>query len=67
MNLLNAYSNVSNGTGYCYSYDIVSGDVEEEWSTGGPSYALQGFSSTNGYLLYGDDLRAIHIIRPACS
>lgn len=49
-------TNSANGEGYCYSYD--GSTPAQVWAAGGTSgnrYALQGFASGCGYLVYGDD------------
>jgi hypothetical protein len=55
-------TNVSGGSGYCYSFDTRSLNAELVWEAPGDSYfALQGFASDNGYLVYGDDSDILYI------
>lgn len=56
-------TNASTGIGYCYSFNGSAG--AQVWTAGGTSsnrYAVQGFSSENGYLVYGDDGGKLYII-----
>jgi hypothetical protein len=54
------------GKGYCFYYDITDPtSASEEWAAGGTSsnpFALQGFASDNGYLVYGDDGNCLYIM-----
>jgi hypothetical protein len=59
-------TNTSSGAGYCYSYRIYNSAVAPVWTVTGTSanrYALQGFASDNGYLVYGDDGNYLYIIQ----
>jgi hypothetical protein len=55
---------VTNHNGYCFAVDLNSGTPSPSlvWNpaTGG-SYALQGFASDDGYLVYGDDGNRLYI------
>lgn len=56
-------TNSSTGSGYCYEFDGSSGT--QMWQAAGTSsnrYALQGFSATGGYLIYGDDGDYLYIV-----
>jgi hypothetical protein len=53
-------TNADEGRGYCFSFDGGSG--LQEWAAGGNSYALQGFSAEEGYLVYGDDTGTLYVI-----
>ncbi len=59
-------TNHENGKGYCYSwYAGYQATIANVWALGGTSgnpYAVQGFSSENGYLVYGDDGNYLYII-----
>lgn len=53
------------GGGYCYSFDGAT--ANPEWSvlgTSGNTYAVQGFSSDNNCLVYGDDGNYLYIMWP---
>ena len=55
---------VTNHNGYCYSVNVsgVTPASNLAWNppTGG-TYALQGFASDGGYLIYGDDSNTLYI------
>ena len=56
-------TNSGTGAGYCYSFDGTTGT--QLWTAGGASgnrYAVQGFASDAGYLVYGDDGGMLYII-----
>ena len=58
-------TNSAQGAGFCYSYDAF-GTIAQEWTAGGTSgnrYALQGFSSDGGYLVYGDDGNNLYFMK----
>ena len=58
-------TNSSSGAGYCYRHNPTSGVVQSVWTAGGTSsnpYAVQGFASDNGYLVYGDDGNYLYIM-----
>jgi hypothetical protein len=57
-------TNVSGGRGYCYSFDRedLSSPPVKGWESPGNTFALQGFASDNGYLVYGNDNDRIYII-----
>jgi hypothetical protein len=55
------------GGGYCYSFDGTTPSPSPVWTspgTGSNQYSLQGFSSDNGYLVYGDDADNLYIVSP---
>ncbi|MDR1065104.1 MAG: hypothetical protein LBL25_01885 [Oscillospiraceae bacterium] len=57
-------TNSSSGKGYAYSYTVGASAVLL-WSAGGTSnnpYAVQGFASDGGYLVYGDDGNYLYIM-----
>ncbi|MDR1409656.1 MAG: hypothetical protein LBJ12_05230 [Oscillospiraceae bacterium] len=54
-------TNAAAGTGYCYEFN-GSTPAGATWTGGGSNYALQGFASDNGYLVYGDDSDHLYII-----
>jgi hypothetical protein len=57
-------TNSANGKGYAYSY-TVGGSAAALWNAGGTSnnpYAVQGFASDGGYLIYGDDGNYLYIM-----
>jgi hypothetical protein len=63
-------TNSLNGAGYAYSFATYTGSATPLWSAGGTlspapnqHYALQGFASDNGYLIYGDDSAGLYIMR----
>ncbi|MDR2360479.1 MAG: hypothetical protein LBD85_04255 [Oscillospiraceae bacterium] len=64
-------TNSASGKGYAYSYTENSkiprvGVVASLWSAGGTSgnpYAVQGFASDSGYLVYGDDGNNLYIMK----
>lgn len=56
-------TNSYTGAGYCYRFNGSS--AQSRWTAGGTStnrYAVQGFSSENGYLVYGDDGSTLYIM-----
>ncbi len=59
-------TNSYTGAGYCYFRSTgTSPTIQAIWSAGGTSgnaYAVQGFASENGYLIYGDDGNYLYII-----
>ncbi|MCL2158018.1 MAG: hypothetical protein FWH48_01275 [Oscillospiraceae bacterium] len=58
-------TNSGTGAGYCYRHNPTSGVVQAIWTAGGTSsnpYAVQGFASDNGYLVYGDDGNYLYIM-----
>jgi hypothetical protein len=58
-------TNSGSGAGYCYRHNVTSGAVQSVWSAGGTSsnpYAVQGFASDGGYLVYGDDGNYLYIM-----
>jgi hypothetical protein len=61
-------TNSASGAGYCYYYDVTDpSSASEEWTVAGTSsnvYALQGYSSDNGYLAYGDDGDYLYVVSP---
>jgi hypothetical protein len=50
------------GTGYCYSFNGTPSPVSPLWSQAAGNAALQGFSSNNGYLVFGDDSDNLYIL-----
>ncbi len=57
----NAYA----GAGYCYRFNISTHATQSRWTAGGTSanrYTVQGFSSDDGYLIYGDDGGRLYIM-----
>jgi hypothetical protein len=57
---------VTNHNGYCYSVDVSSSPPvpapAPAWNPAlGGTYALQGFASDSGYLVYGDDSNTLYI------
>ena len=56
------YGNV--GGGYCYSYDGSAAAFEwSELGTSSNTYALQGFASDSGVLIYGDDGNYLYVMK----
>ena len=58
-------TNSWNGAGYCYSMTKQTHAISAVWTAGGTSsnrYTLQGFSSDDGYLIYGDDAGRLYIM-----
>lgn len=59
-------TNSATGAGYCYFRPYGnSPTVQQIWTAAGTSnnrYALQGFASDNGYLIYGDDGNYLYIV-----
>jgi hypothetical protein len=58
-------TNSGSGEGYCYYNEIDADDIDEAWYAGGTSgnpYAVQGFASDGGYLVYGDDGNYLYIM-----
>jgi hypothetical protein len=60
-------TNSDAGKGYCYCFDTSFPTVPATiaWSAGGTSsnpYAVQGFASDGGYLVYGDDGNYLYIM-----
>jgi hypothetical protein len=56
-------TNTEEGIGYCYRFNGVT--AQKRWAAGGASgnrYAVQGFSSESGYLVYGDDGGRLYIM-----
>ena len=56
-------TNSNTGAGYCYSFDGTN--AASVWTAGGTSYnryTVQGFSSDDGYLIYGDDSGRLYIM-----
>ena len=56
-------TNVYTGAGYCYRFNGTTAALR--WTAGGTStnrYTLQGFSSDDGYLIYGDDAGRLYIM-----
>lgn len=60
-------TNTRDGRGYCYSLaNPNSPSIAKIWNNTGVSnnsYALQGFASDNGFLVYGDDTRNLYIMK----
>ena len=60
-------TNSATGAGYCYRHNTAGTQaVQAVWNAVGTSsnpYALQGFSSDRGYLVYGDDGNNLYIMR----
>jgi hypothetical protein len=60
-------TNSGSGKGYCYYFDTSTPAVPatQKWVAGGTSsnpYAVQGFASDGGYLVYGDDGNYLYIM-----
>jgi hypothetical protein len=59
-------TNASGGKGYNYFIlEDTNADLlyfTYDWEAGGPGYAVQGFSSDGGYLVYGDDGNQLYIM-----
>jgi hypothetical protein len=58
-------TNAPNGKGYCYSF-AGQGNPLQKWSAGGTSgnpYAVQGFASDGGKLVYGDDGNRLYVMQ----
>jgi hypothetical protein len=58
-------TNSSSGKGYAYSYTPGATSGIALWNSGGTSsnpYAVQGFASDGGYLVYGDDGNFLYIM-----
>lgn len=56
-------TNSGNGGGYCNRFNGTT--AQSRWSAPGTStnrYALQGFASDNGYLIYGDDANYLYVV-----
>jgi hypothetical protein len=57
-------TNSGSGAGYCYYNDIDGSDIDEAWTyanTSGNPYSVQGMSSDNGYVVWGDDGNNLYI------
>ncbi|MCL2134322.1 MAG: hypothetical protein FWH37_02045 [Candidatus Bathyarchaeota archaeon] len=57
-------TNMANGQGYC-NMNVINGNnivTSLCWNAGGSDFALQGFASDNGYLVYGDNSGTLYII-----
>jgi hypothetical protein len=58
------YSTPPTHNGYCYSVDVSGSPPVPSlvWNPGtGGTYALQGFASDGGYVVYGDDGNTLYI------
>jgi hypothetical protein len=58
-------TNSYTGAGYCYRFNGSTNVAQLRWTAGGTSanrYTLQGFSSDDGYLIYGDDSGRLYIM-----